>query len=290
MACTITFNNTLEVRSMAPRLQLKLKQAEERKKRQEKFRKRSKSLFSKIKLLAKDTDAWAALIATHPSGKHDFLEKENIFGCWKVVGDNESASSLEDVVDDGEEQASGIGRCYATINADTPGDEASAQAVTIPEEPSPDATWELDDIDVINSGRDEGGPPASDSYSEIEDALLVLEESYDLDTMLENFAPDLKNEVVEIERGVAEPHQSKSEIGLVDVDIPCAKGAEPGVFQVKRAEHMTKDRADVGTHLPKSDLDTAIEIHTKRPDVMRPNRQQIDLKKLLQGWDWVFQK
>jgi hypothetical protein len=43
--------------------------AEERKKRQEKFRKRTRSLFSKTRLLAKDTDAWVALIVRDRAGR-----------------------------------------------------------------------------------------------------------------------------------------------------------------------------------------------------------------------------
>jgi len=38
-------------------LQIDLADAEERKKRQEKFRKRTRSFFNKARLLAKDTDA-----------------------------------------------------------------------------------------------------------------------------------------------------------------------------------------------------------------------------------------
>ncbi|KAH7363995.1 hypothetical protein BKA65DRAFT_545897 [Rhexocercosporidium sp. MPI-PUGE-AT-0058] len=109
------------------------KEREERKKRQEKFRKRTRSLFNKTRLLAKDTDAWVALIVrdragrvqsirssgsrywppsiqdlmkAYPSGTHEFLEKEDISGCWKeVTGDandavldhSEADSSDEDV-------------------------------------------------------------------------------------------------------------------------------------------------------------------------------------------------
>jgi hypothetical protein len=51
------------------RFQNKLTEAEERKRRQEKFRKRSPSLFSKAKLLAKDTDAWVALIVCDRAGR-----------------------------------------------------------------------------------------------------------------------------------------------------------------------------------------------------------------------------
>ena len=43
--------------------------AEERKKRQEKFRKRTRSLFNKTRLLAKDTDAWVALIVRDRAGR-----------------------------------------------------------------------------------------------------------------------------------------------------------------------------------------------------------------------------
>jgi len=42
---------------------------EERKKRQEKFRKRTRSLFNKTRLLAKDTDAWVALVVRDRAGR-----------------------------------------------------------------------------------------------------------------------------------------------------------------------------------------------------------------------------
>ncbi|KAH9206341.1 hypothetical protein DL95DRAFT_73799 [Leptodontidium sp. 2 PMI_412] len=45
------------------------KEREERKKRQEKFRKRTRSLFNKTRLLAKDTDAWVALIVRDRAGR-----------------------------------------------------------------------------------------------------------------------------------------------------------------------------------------------------------------------------
>ena len=46
-----------------------LTEAEERKRRQEKFNKRTKSLFNKAKRLAEDTDAWVALIVRNRAGK-----------------------------------------------------------------------------------------------------------------------------------------------------------------------------------------------------------------------------
>ena len=45
------------------------KEREERKKRQEKFRKRTRSLFNKTRLLARDTDAWVALIVRDRDGR-----------------------------------------------------------------------------------------------------------------------------------------------------------------------------------------------------------------------------
>ena len=45
------------------------KEREERKRRQEKFRKRTKSLFNKTRLLAKDTDAWVALVVRDRAGR-----------------------------------------------------------------------------------------------------------------------------------------------------------------------------------------------------------------------------
>jgi hypothetical protein len=49
--------------------QVELADAEERKKRQEKFRKRTRSFFNKARLLAKDTDAWVALVVRDRSGR-----------------------------------------------------------------------------------------------------------------------------------------------------------------------------------------------------------------------------
>lgn len=51
------------------RSQIMAAEAEERKKRQEKFRKRTRSLYNKTRLLAKDTDAWVALIVRDRAGR-----------------------------------------------------------------------------------------------------------------------------------------------------------------------------------------------------------------------------
>jgi hypothetical protein len=53
---------------------------EKRKRRQEKFRKRGGSLFNKAKLLAKDTDAWVALIVRDKSGRiKSFRSSNNLY-------------------------------------------------------------------------------------------------------------------------------------------------------------------------------------------------------------------
>jgi hypothetical protein len=54
---------------MPSRVQLQIAESEERKKRQEKFRKRTRSFFNKARLLAKDTDAWVAVIVRDRSGR-----------------------------------------------------------------------------------------------------------------------------------------------------------------------------------------------------------------------------
>lgn len=54
---------------MPPHVQQFQMERAERKRRQEKFTKRTRSLFNKAKLLAKDTDAWVALIIRDRSGQ-----------------------------------------------------------------------------------------------------------------------------------------------------------------------------------------------------------------------------
>jgi hypothetical protein len=48
---------------------VEMMESEERKRRQEKFRKRSKSLFHKVKELATETDAWVVFIVRDRTGK-----------------------------------------------------------------------------------------------------------------------------------------------------------------------------------------------------------------------------
>ena len=54
---------------MPSRVQSQMTEAEERKRRQERLRKRSASLFHKASLLAKDTDAWIALFVRDRAGR-----------------------------------------------------------------------------------------------------------------------------------------------------------------------------------------------------------------------------
>jgi hypothetical protein len=54
--------------------------AEERKKRQEKFRKRSGSLFDKVKKLALDTDAFVALVVRDRAGRvRSFRSSDSLY-------------------------------------------------------------------------------------------------------------------------------------------------------------------------------------------------------------------
>ena len=65
------------------------REREERKKRQEKFRKRTKSLFNKTKLLAKDTDAWVALVVRDRAGRvQSFRSSDSLY--WP--------SSIQDLI------------------------------------------------------------------------------------------------------------------------------------------------------------------------------------------------
>ena len=65
--------------------QTKLKEAEERKKRQEKFRKRTRSFFNKARLLAKDTDAWVALVVRDRAGRvQSFRSSESFYWPYSI--------------------------------------------------------------------------------------------------------------------------------------------------------------------------------------------------------------
>jgi len=60
--------------------QTKMTVAEERKKRQEKFRKRTGSLFDKVKKLALDTDAFVALVIRDRAGRvRSFRSSDSLY-------------------------------------------------------------------------------------------------------------------------------------------------------------------------------------------------------------------
>jgi hypothetical protein len=60
--------------------QTKMTVAEERKKRQEKFRKRTGSLFDKVKKLALDTDAFVALVVRDRAGRvRSFRSSDSLY-------------------------------------------------------------------------------------------------------------------------------------------------------------------------------------------------------------------
>ncbi|PVH67566.1 hypothetical protein DL98DRAFT_600355 [Cadophora sp. DSE1049] len=141
------------------------KEREERKKRQEKFRKRTRSLFNKTRLLARDTDAWVALIVrdrdgrvqsirssgsrywppsiqdvvkANPSGTHEFLEKQDISGYWKAVAGDTNDAFLDHSETDS-------------------ADEGVQETSIIPEkDPEPDSTMSIDQYEIdkyIENGR-----------------------------------------------------------------------------------------------------------------------------------------
>ena len=69
---------TIDESSSMPSRAKFVTEKEERKSRQEKFTKRSKSLFNKTKRLAEDTDAWVALIVRDKSGKVRSIRSSNV--------------------------------------------------------------------------------------------------------------------------------------------------------------------------------------------------------------------
>ena len=87
---------------MPSRVQFQMTEAEEReerKRRQEKFRKRTGSLFNKVRLLAKDTDAWVTLIVRDRSGRIQSFRSSDNFN-WPpsikdlIVGRRFSSSKI----------------------------------------------------------------------------------------------------------------------------------------------------------------------------------------------------
>jgi hypothetical protein len=66
--------------------QTKMTVAEERKKRQEKFRKRSGSLFDKVKKLALDTDAFVALVVRDRAGRvRSFRSSDSLYWPYSII-------------------------------------------------------------------------------------------------------------------------------------------------------------------------------------------------------------
>ncbi|PVH67605.1 hypothetical protein DL98DRAFT_543023 [Cadophora sp. DSE1049] len=120
------------------------KEREERKKRQEKFRKRTRSLFNKARLLARDTDAWVALIVRDRDGRVQSIRSS---------GSRYWPPSIQDVV----AVAGDTNDAFLDHSETDSADEGVQETSIIPEkDPEPDSTMSIDQYEIdkyIENGR-----------------------------------------------------------------------------------------------------------------------------------------
>ncbi|KAH8800772.1 hypothetical protein F5884DRAFT_862700 [Xylogone sp. PMI_703] len=302
------------------RRQSAVSEREERKRRQEKFRKRSGSLFNKARLLAKDTDAWVALIVrdkvgqvrtlrsssdsswppsindlikSHPSGTHEFFEMHDPWNDWTEVGLNDLADTelyttdADDILRVDDTQNSNVTTAIEPENdqdttirlacqpakagtsvSDPIGDnhDASIDAIGDPETPA--AVTQQSDEPLEHDVTGDHTTPDNPSFS-------LTKESNGLELSTHVESEHATDPIEEFEVSCTDT-MDEFELVVGDLDVTGSK-----IETLAASNIITSHNTD---QTPENNSQNSGHqcVSTMPP--------RIDLRKLRESWDWVFQR